>query len=160
VPVDIFAKIGDIKGEARDDRHRDEIEVLSWAWGLSQSVSASPGGGGGTGKAAFSDLSFVHVFDKASPNLMKACATGEHISEATLTARKAGQGQQDYLVIKMADVIITNVAPSGGGDEARVIEAVSMRFGKVDLEYRAQKPDGSFEVPTRFAFDIRANRIG
>ncbi len=158
--IDTFAKIGEIQGEARDDRHRDQIEVLSWSWAMSQSVGTPAGGGGGAGKATFNDFTFVHLFDKASPNLMKACATGEHIREATITARKAGQGQPDYLVIKMADVIITNVASSGGGEEARAIETVSMRFGRVDLEYKAQKPDGSLEPPTRFAFDIRANRPG
>jgi type VI protein secretion system component Hcp len=26
---DIFAKLGDIKGESLDDKHKDEIEVLS-----------------------------------------------------------------------------------------------------------------------------------
>ena len=34
---DIFAKIGDIKGESLDDKHKDEIEVLSWSWGVTQS---------------------------------------------------------------------------------------------------------------------------
>ena len=29
---DIFAKIGDIKGESTDDKHKDEIEVLSYSW--------------------------------------------------------------------------------------------------------------------------------
>ena len=33
---DIFAKIGDIKGESLDDKHKDEIEVLSCSWGVSQ----------------------------------------------------------------------------------------------------------------------------
>ena len=28
--VDIFAKLGDIKGESTDDKHKDEIEVLSF----------------------------------------------------------------------------------------------------------------------------------
>jgi type VI protein secretion system component Hcp len=28
-----------------------------------------------------------HVVDKASPVLMKACATGEHLREATITVR-------------------------------------------------------------------------
>ena len=27
--ADIFAKLGDIKGESIDDKHKDEIEVLS-----------------------------------------------------------------------------------------------------------------------------------
>ena len=38
---------------------------------------------------------------------MKACAAGQHIKEATITVRKAGKGQQEFLIIKMNDVIIT-----------------------------------------------------
>ena len=40
---DIFAKIGDIKGESLDNKHKDEVEVLSWSWGVSQSGSDHPG---------------------------------------------------------------------------------------------------------------------
>ena len=29
---DIFAKIGDIKGESLDSKHKGEVEVLSWSW--------------------------------------------------------------------------------------------------------------------------------
>jgi type VI secretion system secreted protein Hcp len=64
------------------------------------------------GKANFRDLSIAHKIDKASPLLMPACATGTHLKEATITHRKAGKGQQEYLVIKMNDIIITGVAPS------------------------------------------------
>ncbi|MBP5150000.1 type VI secretion system tube protein Hcp, partial [Pseudomonas protegens] len=35
--VDIFIKIGDIKGESMDKAHKDEIDVLNWSWGMSQS---------------------------------------------------------------------------------------------------------------------------
>ena len=106
--ANIFAKIGDIKGESLDDKHKDEVEVLSWSWGVTQSGSIRTGGGGGEGKATFNDFNFTHHVDKASPNLMRACATGEHIKEATITARKAGKGQQEFLIIKMNDVIITD----------------------------------------------------
>ena len=106
---DIFAKIGDIKGESVDTKHKDEIELLSWSWGVSRSASGSGGGAGaGTGKAHFNDLSFTHKIDKASPLLLKACATGQHLKEATITRRKAGKGQQEFLVIKMNDVLVTS----------------------------------------------------
>ena len=49
---------------------------------------------------------------------MKARATGERIKEATITVRKAGKGQQEYLVIKLTDVIVTSVALSVAGDDA------------------------------------------
>ena len=29
--VDIFIKIGDIKGESHDKGHKDEIDVLNWS---------------------------------------------------------------------------------------------------------------------------------
>ena len=35
---DIFAKIGDIKGESPDDKHKDEIEVLSFSWGVANAA--------------------------------------------------------------------------------------------------------------------------
>ena len=72
-----------------------------------EAARSASGGGGGSGKANFNDFNFTHHIDKASPVLMKACATGEHIKEATITVRKAGKGQQEFLIIKMNDVLIT-----------------------------------------------------
>lgn len=44
--TDMFLRLGDIKGESRDQMHRDEIEITHWAWGLSQSGSMHSGTGG------------------------------------------------------------------------------------------------------------------
>jgi len=91
--ADIFAKIGDIKGESLDAKHKDEIEVLSFSWGVTNSA-ANAAGGVAAGKAIFQDLSIVHHVDKSSPQLMTACASGVHLKDATITCRKAGKGQQ------------------------------------------------------------------
>jgi type VI secretion system secreted protein Hcp len=157
VASDIFAKIGDIKGESLDDKHKDEIEVLSWSWGVTNSGTSAHGGGGGEGKASFHDLSFTHKIDKASPVLMKACATGVHIKEATITHRKAGKGQQEFLIFKMNDVIVTSVQDGDSGDD--LTESVSIAFAKIDLEYKPQKPDGSLDAGIHFKYDIRANKV-
>lgn len=154
----IFARIGTIKGESQDDRHRDEIEVLSWAWGVSQSGTVARGSGGGSGKASFHDFTFTHHVDKASPVLMGACASGEHIKEATITARKAGKGQQDYLVIKMTDVLVTSVSTGVSAEAEGAVEGVALAFAKVDLEYKPQKPDGSLGAGVHFRFDLKANK--
>lgn len=161
MPSDIHLKLGDIKGESTDDKHKDEIDVHSWSWGMSQSSSMHAGGGGGVGKVSFSDIAFTHTVDKATPNLMKMCATGEHLKEGTLTIRKAGKGQQEYLVIKLSDVIITSVSPSGTGDSgSSQIESVGLSFAKVDFEYKPQKPDGSLDAGIHFKYDIKANKEG
>jgi type VI secretion system secreted protein Hcp len=158
--ADIFAKIGDIKGESLDNRHRDEIEVLSWSWGVSQSGSIGHGGGGGAGKASFNDFTFTHHIDKASPVLMKTCATGAHIQEATITMRKAGRGQQEFLIIKMNDVIVTSVHSGGSGDGGSTGENVTLQFATVDLEYKPQRPDGSPDAGVHFHFNITTQQEG
>jgi type VI secretion system secreted protein Hcp len=159
--ADTFAKIGDIQGESLDAKHKGEIEVQLWSWGVSQSagIVPVPGGGAGAGKPAFQDFHFTHSVDKASPNLLKACATGQHIPDAIITIRKAGAGQQEYLIIKMTDVIVTAVQPSGPGGSS-LVEQVGMQFAKVDLEYKPQKPDGSLDAGIHFTYDIRNNRAG
>jgi type VI secretion system secreted protein Hcp len=155
--ADIFAKLGDIKGESIDDKHKDEIEVLSYSWGVTNAGSMSFGTGGGEGKASFQDLSFTHKIDKASPVLMQTCATGVHLKEATITHRKAGKGQQEYLVIKMNDVIVTGVTHGGTGSDGSS-ENVTIAFGKVNVEYKPQKPDGSLDAGIHFKYDLKAQK--
>jgi type VI secretion system secreted protein Hcp len=162
---DTFAKIGDIKGESQDDKHKEEIELLSWSWGVNQSGTVSSGSGAGSGKASFGEFLFTHYVDKASPNLMKACATGEHIKDAVVTQRKAGKGQQEYLVIKMNDILITGVRPGvgnghGNDDSGLVMEQVTLQASKVDLEYKPQKADGSLDAGLHFKYDMKANKEG
>jgi type VI secretion system secreted protein Hcp len=154
--ADIFAKLGDIKGESLDDKHKDEIEVLSWSWGVTNGLAVA-GTGAGQGRASFHDLSFTHKIDKASPVLMQACATGVHLKDATITHRKAGKGQQDFLVIKMNDVIITAMGDSdtSGGQS---VETVSLAFAKVNVEYKPQKPDGSLDAGIHFKYDLKAQK--
>src|SRR6266487_4997064 len=155
--TDIFAKIGDIKGESADAKHKDEIEVLSFSWGVTNAGATGPGGGG-AGKAAFQDLSIVHHIDKASPQLLEACATGAHLKDATITHRKAGKGQQEFLIVKMNDVIITAVT-HGGTTTQPASETVSLAFAKVDFEYRPQKPDGSLDAGIHFKYDLKDNKV-
>ena len=154
----IFARIGAIKGESQDAKHKDQIEVESWSWGLSQSGGLSQGGGGGAGKVTFNNLSFTHHVDRATPLLMRACATGEHIKDATITVRRAGRGTVDYLVVTMSDVLVRSVSTGVGEDGA--VEVVELAFAKVDLEYKPQKPDGSAEAGVHFKFDLKANKVG
>ena len=82
---DIFAKLGDIKGESLDSKHKDEIEVLSYSWGVTNAGSMAHGGGGGEGKATFQDLSFVH-------NDRQGVAG----PDADVRHRRAHQGSDDH----------------------------------------------------------------
>ena len=154
--TDIFAKVGDIEGESTDDRHAGEIDVLSFSWGMANASSPSSSG---AGKTSFQDLTFIHKVDKAAPNLMKACATGRHLPEATITQRKAGRGSHEYLTIRMTDVMVTSVA-TAAAIEPPGMETVTLSFAKVHLEYVPQRPEGSLGAAVVFKYDLKAGKEG
>jgi type VI secretion system secreted protein Hcp len=156
--VDMFLKMDGIKGESVDDKHKDEIDVLSWSWGMSQSGSAHMGGGAGAGKVNVHDLSFTKHIDVSSPDLYLACCNGKHLKEAKLVVRKAGESPLEYLVITMTDVIISSASPGGSGGEDRLTENVSLNFAKVNVDYTAQDNKGGAAAKPKMGWDIAANK--
>ena len=157
--LDMFIKIDGIKGESTDDKHKDEIDVLSWSWGMSQAAAAGTGAGAGSGKVSIRDLTITKRTDVATPKLMLSCCTGSHIREATLTVRKAGGARpQDFLSYKLSDILVTSVGDAVNGGDQYITEQVTLNFAKVELNYSRQKPDGTLEAPQQFKWDIKANK--
>jgi len=141
--MDLFIKIGALKGESLDKTHAGEIDVLAWSWGMSNSGSAHMGGGAGAGKVNVQDLSLTKYIDKSSPDLMLAACNGKHFDSALLTVRKAGEKPLEYLKITMTTVLITSVSTGGSGGEDRLTENVTLNFASVKVDYVEQKKDGS-----------------
>jgi type VI secretion system secreted protein Hcp len=157
--VDAFLKMDGIAGESQDSKHKGEIEVESFSWGASQSGSFSFGGGGGAGKVQFQDFHFVTGISKASPLLLKACATGEHIKEATITVRKSGgESQLDFMFVKMNDVLVSSYSSAGSRGDALPSDQVSLMFAKIDFTIKTQSADGSLGGEVRAGWDLKANK--
>ncbi len=155
--VDMFLKLGDIKGEAKDKTHKDEIDVLAWSWGASNAGSFHTGGGGGAGKVNVQDLSFTKYIDLASTELFLATCNGKHFPEATLVVRKAGETPLEYLTITMNDVLITSYSTGGSGGEDRLTENVTLNFAKVKLTYKEQAPKGAQSKAPSVGWNIQEN---
>ena len=153
---DAFLKIEGIDGESTDSKHKNEIQLESFSWSEHQSGTASSGGGMGAGKVAMQDFHITKKVDKASPKLMLACADGEHIKKATLVCRKAGKDQQEFLTIKMTDVIVSSYQTSAA-DEVP-FDSVSLNFAKIEVEYKQQKQDGTLTPGGKFGFDLKSNK--
>ncbi|MBT9494712.1 MAG: type VI secretion system tube protein Hcp [Paucibacter sp.] len=158
--LDMFINLGAaIKGESRDKVQgpKGDVDVLAWSWGMSQSGSTHMGGGGGAGKANFQDLSFTKYVDSASSALMVALAKGSHITEVVLMVRKAGEGQQKYILITMKEVIVTSVSTGGSGGEDRLTENVTLNFAEVKFDYTPQDSKGTVAGDKTFAWNIAEN---
>ncbi len=141
--VDMFLKLGDIKGESLAAGHTDEIEVLSWSWGCSQTGTTHSGTGGGTGTASVQDLSITKYVDKSSPTIVQSCCQGVHMPEAVLTLRKAGGNEPvEYLKITLKEVLISRHSVGSGGAD-QVAENVTLNFAQFNMEYQPQDNTGA-----------------
>jgi type VI secretion system secreted protein Hcp len=156
--VDYFLKLDSIEGESQDSKHKNEIELLSWSWGEAQQGTGGFGTGSGAGKVMMQDLSITKFVDKASPKLLLACANGKHIGTGTIVARKAGETQQEYLKIKLEEVLISsyNVSGTGAGGDLPS-ESVSLNFSKITMNYSPQKKDGSLDAALSAGWDVKQN---
>src|ERR1700722_2677078 len=54
--VDYFLTLDGIKGESADDKHKGEIDIMSFSWGATNTGTHASGGGGGAGKVNFQDI--------------------------------------------------------------------------------------------------------
>ena len=159
--VDYYLQIDGIDGESTDEQHRNQIEILSFSWGASNpgitNQSYGAGSGGGAGKATFQDIHFTASASKASPKLMLAAATGQHIKEAKLFVRKSGERQQDFYKIELRDVLVSSYQAAGNGGTVPT-DSFSLNFTKIQFEYTPQASDGTLESPVKAGYDVKANK--
>ena len=156
--IDIFLKIDGIDGESTDDKHKNEIAILSYAWG-EEAQQATAGGGGGAGKVAMQDFQFSMFVSNASPRLFLACAKGEHFNTAVLTVRRAGASPADFLKWRFTDVLISRYQTAGdGATGALPADHASLKFSKIELEYSPVKPDGTLGTPVKAGWDNKTNK--
>jgi len=133
---------GQINGEAQDDKHKNEIEVLSWSWGMQGKPSLA--GGVASGKATIRELRIVKKVDKASTAMMSALRTNEVIKEAVLTLRKTGKTPLEYLkiTINQGRIVSLEIEAGDTGGGSTLVERVSFSFNKIEVEYTPQGGDG------------------
>ena len=149
--LDNFIKIDQIPGESTDEKHKDEIEVLSYHFGMQHgdAGSSSTGGARTAGRVSHAPFHFVKSTDKASAKLLEKCCNGTHIPKAVFTAHRATDQKQKYLQIDFTDIIVsswksTQASPTergagagAGGGIMLTYEEVSLNYGSIKYTYTA-----------------------
>jgi type VI secretion system secreted protein Hcp len=151
--TDMFLKLGDIKGESVDAKHKDEIDVLAWSWG--ESDGTAPARRNKTGLAVpdcIQDISLTKFVDAATPDVIMDAVSGRVVPNATLTLRKSTgtKSPLEYLVLALTNVSISSYTTGGSGGEDRITENVTLHFQRMDGTYRRQNPDGSLAAPVQW----------
>lgn len=159
--VDYFLKIDGIDGESPDQTHQNEIELSSWSWGEEQpNVGARSIHGQGAGRVNMRPFKFTAPTNKSSVKLMLSCAKGDHIASVVLTCRKAGGGQEEFLIITLTDVLVSDYdvcSEEADSNVAIPVDQVELIYGKIEYEYRPQKYDGSLDNPIKAGYNLETN---
>ena len=157
--VDIFLKLDGVTGEAQDQTHKDEMDILAWSWGMSQSGTTHMGSGGGAGKVNVQDLSVTKYVDNASPTLMKFCCKGKHIDTGKLTVRKAGDTPLEYITIEFQELLVAAISTGGSGGEDRLTENLTLNFRKFQITYTLQEANGVAGAQALVGWDVAQNAV-
>ena len=156
--VDFFLKLDQIPGESADDKHKNEITVLSFSWGASQTTSVSGSGGSGAGKASLADLSIMKNYDVASGPLYRSLLLGTHIKSGVLTAVKSGtDGGGAFITITMGELFVTSIQISGSSEVP--MESVSFSYNTISTEYAQQDETGKLNTKAAVTYDLKANKV-
>jgi type VI secretion system secreted protein Hcp len=148
---DYFMKIDGMPGESTDATHKGEIDVEAWSWGEGRQT------GSAAGRVAMNDFSFTIKLSKASPNLFLACAEGDHIKAAWLTARRAEGKEADYFLKWTFSDLLVSSYETGAASGEPPRDQVSLNFSKIEVEYKEQKADGSFGAGFKAGWDVKTN---
>ncbi|MGB0129814.1 MAG: type VI secretion system tube protein Hcp [Rhodocyclaceae bacterium] len=155
---DMFLKVegskqGPIKGEAQDEKHPSEIDVLGWSWGMR--AQTTMGAAGASGKSTLMELQVSKRVDSATTGLMSAMRNNEPLKRVILTVRKAGKETLEYFKITLQQARITSldVGSEGGGGET-LNENVSFAFKTITVDYVPQGTEGAQRGGMSFETDV------
>lgn len=151
-----FLKLGDIKGEATDDGHKEWILLDAISSPIYRSV---PEGAKdmqrSRGETTLGDVVVVRQLDKSSTKLQEACANGTFFKEMEVHLCTTVKNKQEpYLTYKLKDVIITSYSFHGTGSaDPMPSEEITLGYTEVEWNYIVLDPktgDKKGNVPAKY----------
>jgi type VI secretion system secreted protein Hcp len=160
---------------------KGQIDVLSFGYAAVQGGTSHVGGGGGKGRVALKDFVITKNIDAASPALFQYCCSGQPITKAVLSSRKAGKDQQVYYTITMTDVLVSSHSTGGDNepvsatdnhlgarstlasqapaDDWLATETITLNYSTISVAYSAQGSDGSVKGAITKGWDAKQNKV-
>lgn len=131
------------------------IEIQSFSWGTTNTGGGTVKGGG-SGKVSASSFSVKKSIDKATPILFQMCASGKHVTGATLyfdePINSSGTAStfDTYMTVQLSNVWISSdsISKASTTGDDRPSESITLNFTKIII---TSTPPGG--TPTTFSWD-------
>ena len=151
-----FLKLGDVKGEATDQDHKDWIIIESMSAVVHRSIPPGAKDQQRTkGETSLGDVVLVRQLDKSSTKLSEACATGKFFKEAEIHLCTDVKGKREpYLKYLLKDVIVSSYSFHGNSSGSPLpSEETTLGFSAVEWTYIIVDPktgDNKGNVPGKY----------
>jgi type VI secretion system secreted protein Hcp len=140
-----FLNIDTIKGESRDESHKDWIEIKSFKQDLVQprSATASTSGGQTAARVDLSPVEIVKATDLSTTALKQACASGTTFPKARIEFMRADKDGKaiNYYLVELLNVLVHRISTTVDAD-GMPQEVVQLAYGAIKWTYHQQKPEG------------------
>ena len=133
--VSSFMLVPGIKGESKDAKHKDWIDLISISETLDQV----------TRKKTACEVQVTKFLDSSGPLLWAAAVTGQVFPEIQIEVQRTNATQLVVYQIRMANAVVTSISTSSNGTFP--IDSVTLSANSAILTYTPQNPDGSPASP-------------
>jgi len=133
-----YLKIGDVKGEATDQDHKDWVLVESMTSSIHRSIPQGAKDQQRTkGETALADIVLTRLLDKSSIKLQQACAAGRFFPEVEVHFCTTVKNRQEpYLKYKLRNVIVSSYGlTANAGGQPLPAEEVTLGFTAAEWTY-------------------------
>ena len=151
-----YMKLGDIKGEATDQDHKDWIIIESMSSPIYRSVPPGAKDQQRTkGETSLGDIVVSRQLDKSSTKLQETCANGTFAKEVEIHFCTTVKNKQEpYLTYKLEDVIISSYVFHGNSSgDPLPSENITLGYTEVEWTYIVVDPktgDKKGQVPGKY----------
>ena len=152
-----FLSVDGIAGESTDERHKGQSELLGYDLPIVAPPSSTTGNS--RGKVSCPSVTLLKGFDAASLVLAKKLAQGVHLAQAVITLQRGGVDTSDYYIIRMREIMVTEVTQSSSADLSRVVERIVLAPRRWDFEYKPQTSTGDGGGVVKFGWDCVTTEI-
>lgn len=151
-----YLKMGDIKGQATEQNHKEWIIIQSMSAPIFRSIPQGAKDQQRTrGETTLGDIVVVRELDKSSTKLQEACANGTFFKEVEIHFCSTIKNKQEpYLKYKLTNVIVTSYSFHANADgSTQPTEEVSLGFTAIEWTYVILDPetgDPKGNVPAKY----------
>ena len=157
-----YVKLGDIKGNSMDAKHKDWIEALSISQSVNRNINptSKPAEALTKSQVHLGAIDLQKNADESSPELVLAVASGQVFPEVTIDlVRVSDGGNEVFYQWVLTDAYLSNYGVHGSAaGSIETMENISICYSTIKWSYKKKDNKGKIKGSVDTGWDIGQNK--